>query len=214
MQDTKLIKKTLIHYGTTQCKLPNRPRGLFYPLALLRLVYLLYELPNKPDGLPPSGTFTAYSTSYQTGQTDFHPLALLRLALQATEQARRASSGTFTACSIVKHWMGQTDFHPLIVDGSTICNQLGLGDDQGLGQRLIYTPHSFDLQVSYRLLFQGDREARSRRYDDKVVATMRRYKEELIAVARKMTCNPWSAGPVIMTLYLHLPLQNTTTNPF
>ena len=44
-------------------------------------------------------------------------------------------------------------------------------------------------------------EARSRRYDDKVIATMRWYEEEPLAVARKMTCNPWSAGPVIMTLH-------------
>ena len=42
----------------------------------------------------------------------------------------------------------------------------------------------------------------SRYEGDEVVATMRRYEEELIAVARKMTCNPWSAGPVIMTLQL------------
>ena len=101
MQDTELIRRTLIRYGTTQCKLSNRPGGLFYLLALLRLIYLLYELPNRPDGLLPSGTFTACFTSYRTGQTDFHSLTL---------------------------------------DGSTICNQLGLGGDQGLGRRLIYMP--------------------------------------------------------------------------
>ena len=120
MRDTELIRRTLIRYGTTHCKLPNRPGGLFYPLALY-------------------GLFTC-CTSYRTGQTDFHPLALLRLAARATEQARRASSGTFTACSIAKHRIGQTDFHPLTLDGSTICNQLGLGSDQGLGRRLISMP--------------------------------------------------------------------------
>ena len=72
MQDTELIRRTLIRYGTTQCKLPNRPEGLFYPLALY-------------------GLFTC-CTSYRTGQIDFHPLALLRLAARATEQARRTST--------------------------------------------------------------------------------------------------------------------------
>ena len=66
------MRKTLIRDGRTQCKLPNRPGGLFYPSALYSL-------------------FTC-CTSYQIGQTDFHPLALLRLAAQAIEQARR----TFT----------------------------------------------------------------------------------------------------------------------
>ena len=66
------MRRTLIHYGTTLCKLPNRPGGLFYLLVLY-------------------GLFTC-CTSYQTDQTDFHPLALLRLAARATEQAK----GTFT----------------------------------------------------------------------------------------------------------------------
>ena len=124
----------------------EQARGLFYPLALY-------------------GLFTC-CTSYRTGQTDFHPLALLRLAARATEQARRVSSGTFTAwrvssgtftaCSIAKHQIGQTDFHPLTLDGSTIRNQLGLGGDQGFRRRLIYTPCWFDLQASYQLLFQGE----------------------------------------------------------
>ena len=92
MQDTKLIRITLMHYGTTQYKLPNRPGGLFYPLALLRLVCLLYELPNRLDGLSPSGTFTACCTSYQIGQRGFLSLVLLRLAIQATKQARRTST--------------------------------------------------------------------------------------------------------------------------
>ena len=87
----------------------EQARGTLLPPSTLRLVYLLYELPNRPDGLPPSGTFTACYMSYRTGQTDFHPLALLRLAARATEQARRVSSGTFTACSIAKHRIGQTD---------------------------------------------------------------------------------------------------------
>ena len=43
--------------------------------------------------------------------------------------------------------------------------------------------------------------ARSRRYHNKVVATMRWYKEELIAVARKMMCNLWSTSPVIIILH-------------
>ena len=80
MRDTELIKKTLIHYGTTQRKLSNKLKGLFYPLALYSL-------------------FTYY-TSYQIGQTDFYPLALLWLTAQATKQAKRAFSGTFTACLI------------------------------------------------------------------------------------------------------------------
>ena len=57
-----LLSIPLILYGTTHlCKLPNRPGGLFYPLALSRLVYLLHELPNRPDGI-------------------FYPLAFSRLA--------------------------------------------------------------------------------------------------------------------------------------
>ena len=46
-------------------------RGTLLPPSTLQLVYLLYELPNRPDGLPPSGTFTACFTSYRTGQTSF-----------------------------------------------------------------------------------------------------------------------------------------------
>ena len=128
MRDTELIRKTLIYYGTTKCKLPNRPEGLFYPLALY-------------------GLFTC-CTSYRTDQTDFHPLALLRFAAQATEQARRVSSDTFKTYSIAKHRIGQTEFHLLTLDSSTICNQLGLGGDQDLGRRLVYTPCWFDLQIS------------------------------------------------------------------
>ena len=121
MRGTKLINKTLIHYGTTKYKLPNRPEGLFYPPALY-------------------GLFT-YCTSYQTGQTDLHSQALLWLAAQATKQAKQVSFDTFTTCSIAKHQIGQTDFHLLTLDGSTICNQIELGGDQNLGRRLIYTPH-------------------------------------------------------------------------
>ena len=85
----QIDQKTLIHYGTTQCKLPNRLGGLFYPLVLY-------------------GLFIC-STSYRTGQIDFHPLALLRLALRATKQARRVSSGTFTTCCI-SYWTGHMSF--------------------------------------------------------------------------------------------------------
>ena len=126
---------------------------------------------------------------------DFHPLALLRLAAQAIEQAIRVFSDTFTTCSIAKHRIGQTDFYPLTLDGSTICNQLGLGGDQGLRRRWIHTPRQFDLQASQRLLFFGDREARSRGYDneddmyerqyDVDVMRLQRYEEELIVVAKK-----------------------------
>ena len=126
----------------------EQARGTLLPPSTLRLVYLLYELPNRPDGLPPSGTFTACCTSYRIGQRNFHPLALLRLAAQASEQARRVSSGTFMACLIAKHRIDQTDFHSLTLNGSTIRNQLGLGDDQGLEWRLIYTPRWFGLQAS------------------------------------------------------------------
>ena len=114
-------------------KTTKQASGTLLPPSTLRLVYLLYKLPNKPDGLLPSGTFTACCTSYRIGQTDFHPLTLLRLAVQATEQARRAFSGTFTACSIAKHQIGQTNFYPLTLDGSTIRNQLGLGGDHRYG---------------------------------------------------------------------------------
>ena len=129
MRDTKLIRRTLIRYGTTQCKPSNRPEGLFYPLAFY-------------------GLFTC-CTSYRTGQRDFHPLAFYGLLHELPNRPKGLSpSGTFTACSIAKHRIGQTDFHPLILDGSTICNQLGLGGDQGFGRRLIYTPRWFDLQAS------------------------------------------------------------------
>ena len=86
MRDTELIRRTLIHYGIIQYKLLNRPEELFYPLAL-------YDL------------FT-YCISYQIGQTDFYSLALLRLATQTTEQARRVFSGTFTTCLITKYQIG------------------------------------------------------------------------------------------------------------
>ena len=128
MRDTELIRKTLIHYGTTQCKLPNRSEGLFYPLALY-------------------GWFTC-CTSYQTGQMHFHPLVLLRLTVRVIKQARRDSSGIFMACLIAKHQIGQMNFHSLTLDDFTICNQLGLGSEQGFRWRLIYTPRRFDLQAS------------------------------------------------------------------
>ena len=50
----------------------KQARGTFLSSSTLRLVYLLYKLPNRPDGLPPSG--------------------ILRLATRAIEQAK----GTFT----------------------------------------------------------------------------------------------------------------------
>ena len=81
IQNTELIRWTLIYYSTIQCKLPNRPRRLFYPMALLWLIYLLFKLLNKPDRLLPSGTFTVCYTSYQIGQTDPHLLTFLQLAL-------------------------------------------------------------------------------------------------------------------------------------
>ena len=49
----------------------EQARGTLLPPSTLWLVYLLYKLPNRPDGLPLSGTFTACCTSYQTGQTGF-----------------------------------------------------------------------------------------------------------------------------------------------
>ena len=49
----------------------EQARGTLLLPSTLRLVYLLYELPNRPNGLPPSGTFTACCTSYRTGQTGF-----------------------------------------------------------------------------------------------------------------------------------------------
>ena len=109
MRNTQVIRKTLICYNTTQCKLPNRPGELFYSLTLLWLVYLLYELPNKPDKLSLSGTFTICCTSYQIDQMGFYPPALLRLVAQAIKQAKRASFGTFTTSLIAKHQIGQTN---------------------------------------------------------------------------------------------------------
>ena len=88
----------------------KQAREILLPPSTLRLIYLLYKLFHKPDGLPPSGTFTT--------------------------------------CSIAKYWIGQTDIHCLILDGFTICNQLGLDGDQGHGQHLIYTPCWFNLQAS------------------------------------------------------------------
>ena len=69
-------------------------RGTLLPPSTLRLVYLLYELPNRLKGLSPSG--------------------ILRLAIRATKQARRVSSGTFTACC-TSYRTGQTDFYPLVL---------------------------------------------------------------------------------------------------
>ena len=89
MQNTELIRKTLIRYGMTQYKLLNRSEGFFYSVAL-------YDL------------FTC-CTSYQTSQTDFYPLALLRLAARAIKQARRVSSGTFTTCC-TSYWTDQSGF--------------------------------------------------------------------------------------------------------
>ena len=53
-------------------QITEQTRGSLLPPSTLRLVYLLYKLPNRPDGLPPSGT--------------------LRLAARATKQAK----GTFS----------------------------------------------------------------------------------------------------------------------
>ena len=87
----------------------EQARGTFLPPSTLQLIYLLYKLPNQPDGLLPSSTFMV--------------------------------------CSIAKHQINQTDFYYLTLDGSTICNQLGLGGDQGFGWRLIYTSRWFNLQI-------------------------------------------------------------------
>ena len=84
-------------------QITEQAREILLPLSNLWLVYLLYKLSNRPNGLPPSGTFMV--------------------------------------CSIAKYRIDQTDFYPLRLDGSTICNQLGLSDDQGLRWCLIYTPH-------------------------------------------------------------------------
>ena len=106
----------------------EQAKGTLLPPRILRLVYLLYKLPNRSKGLSPSG--------------------ILRFAARATKQAKGTFTlWHFTACSIAKHQIGQTDFYPLTLDGSTIRNQLRLGDDQGLGRRLMYTPRWFDLQA-------------------------------------------------------------------
>ena len=110
VQTTEQARGTLLPPSTfTACLLAVRATKQARRTSTLWHFYgLLHELPNRPDGFP---------------------LALLRLAARATEQAIRVSSGTFTACSIAKHRIGQTDFHPLTLDGSTIRNQLGLGGD-------------------------------------------------------------------------------------
>ena len=89
MRNTKLIKGSLIRYGTTYWKLSNRLSGLFDLLALSQLVHLLYELLNRLNGI-------------------FYPLILLRLVVQTTKQDRQnfLPSGTFTTCSITKHQIG------------------------------------------------------------------------------------------------------------
>ena len=53
----------------------KQARGTFLPFSTLQLVYLLYELPNRSDRLPPSNTFMTCSIAkYQIGQTDFRAL--------------------------------------------------------------------------------------------------------------------------------------------
>ena len=49
----------------------EQARRTLLPPSTLRLVYLLYELPNRPNGLPLSGAFTVCCISYRTGQTGF-----------------------------------------------------------------------------------------------------------------------------------------------
>ena len=120
MQNTELIRKTLIHYNMTQCKLPNRPRRLFYLSAFLRLIYLLYELPNKPDKLPPSDTYIACCTSYQIGQTGFFWHFYNLLNCKTPNKSDRL-------------------FYSLTLDGFTICNQLGLD-----GKHRLYTTKVLD----------------------------------------------------------------------
>ena len=112
MQNTELIRKTLIRYGMTWCKLTHWSGRLL--LAFLRLVHSLYELPNRPDELSAFGTLTASCSSYQTGQTGFlwHFYDLLNC------KTSNKSDGLF---------------YLLTLDGSTICNQLGLGGDYKYG---------------------------------------------------------------------------------
>ena len=82
VQITKQVKGTFLPPGTfTACLLAVQATKQAKRTSTIWHFYgLLYKLPNRPDGLPPSGTLTTCCTSYQTGQTDFHPLALLRLA--------------------------------------------------------------------------------------------------------------------------------------
>ena len=117
------------------CKLSNRLGGIL--LALSRLVYLLYKLPNRPDRI-------------------FYPLALYCLLYKLPNRP----NGIFKLlipyglldCEIRNK--SKKLFYPLTLDGSTICNQLGLDDNNKHGmyiQRLIYMPCRFDLQTSWWL---------------------------------------------------------------
>ena len=53
----------------------EQAKGTLLPFSTLWLIYLLYELPNKPDRPPLSGTFTAcLIAKHQISQMDFYPL--------------------------------------------------------------------------------------------------------------------------------------------
>ena len=68
---------TLWHFHDLFTCCTNYRTGQMESSTLWHFYGLLYELPNRPDGLPPSGTFTACSIAkHQIGQTDFHPLTL------------------------------------------------------------------------------------------------------------------------------------------
>ena len=119
MQNTKLIRRTLIHYCKTQNKLLNRSEGFFYLLVLLRLVYLLYKLSNRPDGFILSGTFTTCCTSYQIGQMGFF-----------------------------WHFRLDRLFYSLILNGFNIRNQLEMGGNYKYKMYTTKSWPTFDLYAS------------------------------------------------------------------
>ena len=82
------------------------------------------------------------------------PSDYLRFAVQATKQARRnfLPSSTLLYDLLDCKTPNRSDglFYPLTVNDSTICNQLGLGNDYKQGmytRRLIYMPCWFYLQT-------------------------------------------------------------------
>ena len=102
------------------CKTPNRSDGLLYPLILYGTTHLC-KLSNRPGGL-------------------FYLLALLRLVYLLCKLPNRPDIIFYPLAlsrlvSLLCKTPNRSDrlFYPLTFDGSTICNQLGLGDEHRHG---------------------------------------------------------------------------------